>query len=174
MSTDNSQPRIGLIFRVGALAIITLIAVRGALGAYFDSVARAEELRKVGEAKPGQLLNLRADEERRLGSGPMPIGEAMHDLAKRGRMNASPELSPTTSHDVSPLIGWAKMPQAVPAPMMRPPPAPQGDADAGATTIDGAAASSGAGAKAGSLRPASADAGAAAVARDAGWGRRNP
>lgn len=133
MATDKTEPRIGLIFSVGALAVVSLLVVRVALGAYFDRLVQAEELRKVGEAKPDALLQLRADESQRLSSGRMPIESALHELSQRGRMDASAALIPTASRDVAPLQGWARMPGEVPPGMMAPPPPPPGsEADASA------------------------------------------
>jgi hypothetical protein len=117
MATDQTQPRLGLIVRIGALSIIMLIVVRVSLAAYFDHIAQAEEHRKVGEAKPEGLISLRADETQRLNGGPMPIDSAMHALVQKGRMAMSPELVPTPSHDVAPLKGWVRMPAETPVVM---------------------------------------------------------
>jgi len=118
MATDKSEPRIGLIVKVGVLSIVTLGVLRVAFDAYFDHEARAEQQRKIGEAKPDGLLNLRADEKTRLGSGPMPIEKAMEQLAVRGRLGQGPETAPKMSHDMAPLQGWLQMPSQVPSTMM--------------------------------------------------------
>jgi hypothetical protein len=160
MATDKSEPRVGLIINVGLVSVITVVAVRIALGTYFDQVAQAEELRKVGRAKPEALMELRADEHARLMSGTMPIGQAMEDLAKKGRMAASPDIMPTPSHDIAPLQGWTKMPVTVPAPMMA-----------------AEAAASAAAANAGAPPPeatAAGDAGVTAKPTDAGAGKKQP
>ncbi len=118
------------------LSVLTLVGVHAALVAYFDRMARAEELRKVGDAVPAPLLNLRADEHTRLTSGPVSIEAAMQEIAARGRAAASPDIMPSASKDLTPLQGWTQMPLAVPAAMTavrpEPPPAPaQLAADAG-------------------------------------------
>jgi hypothetical protein len=118
MATDKSEPRIGLIVKVGVLSVVTLGVLRVALDTYFDHEARAEQQRKIGEAKPDGLLNLRADEKARLGSGPMPIDKAMEQLAVRGRLGLGSEVTPKMSHDMAPLQGWVKMPAEVPPTMM--------------------------------------------------------
>jgi hypothetical protein len=117
MATDKSPVRFALIGKVAVISIVTLVAVRVALASYFDHYVQVEEMRKVGEAKPEALLALRADERERLSGGHTPIDSAMQQLAKRGRANMSPELTPTVSHDVGPLQGWVKMPGEVPARM---------------------------------------------------------
>jgi hypothetical protein len=114
MATDKSPVRFALIGKVAVISIVTLVVVRVALASYFDHYVQAEELRKVGEAKPEALLSLRADERERLSGGQTPIDSAMQQLAKRGRAGMSPELSPIVSHDVGPLQGWVKMPAEVP------------------------------------------------------------
>jgi hypothetical protein len=122
MVSDKSDPRVGLIFQVGVLAIITLIAVHMTLSAYFDHMNREEIRRKVG--LPEALMSLRADEKQKLTSGPMPIDQAMATLSTKGRMNASPDNMPSASKDIAPLQGWTKLPGQVPAAMTAPPPAP--------------------------------------------------
>jgi hypothetical protein len=141
MTTDKSEPRSGLILKVGASSVAILLAGHAAFVTYFNHIAQAEEHRKFGEEKPEALINLRADETGRLTSGPMPIDKAMHDLAARGRTEASPDIMPTVSRDISPLQGWSKMPAQVPAAMNAPDaaPAPTADAgEAGAAIVDGA------------------------------------
>jgi len=144
MATDKSEPRIGLIIKVGALAVFTLIAVHAALSTYFDRMAQGEEFRKIGSAKPETLMSVRADEKQRLGSGPMPIDKAMHDLALHGRTGTSPELMPKPSMDTAPLQGWIQMPGEVPAPMLaassqsaQPAPSASAAADGGAAPASG-------------------------------------
>jgi hypothetical protein len=120
MASDKSDPRVGLIFQVGILAIITLIAVHMTLTAYFDRINRAEIRRKVG--LPEALMSLRADQEQKLNDGSMPIEQAMQMLVTKGRMGASPDIQPSASKDLAPLQGWTKMPGQVPAAMTAPPP----------------------------------------------------
>jgi hypothetical protein len=117
MATDKSEPRVGVILKVAAVSIATLIAVHAVLVAYFDDIARAEERRKFGDVKPEALTSVRADEKARLTSGPMPIDKAMQQLATR-RRTAIPEIMPTVSRDLAPLQGWTKMPVEVPRAMM--------------------------------------------------------
>lgn len=114
MATDKSEPRVGLIFRIGILAAVLLVCTRAALASYFDEMSQAEEHRKIVEARPEALFNLRSDEQRRLTDGPVPISQAMHDLSK-GRPS---EVEPVQSKDLSPLQGWSRMPATVPVPMI--------------------------------------------------------
>lgn len=119
MATDKSEPRIALIGKIGVLCIATLIGVHFALVAYFDQIAQAEVQRKYGDIKPEALMSVRADEKQRLSSGSMPIDQAMQMLEQKGRMGASPAITPAPANvDVSPMQGWIKMPVEVPAPLM--------------------------------------------------------
>jgi hypothetical protein len=128
MATDKSEPKTGLIFRIGFLAIIILLSLRAALISYFGNMASAEEERKIGQVVPEALNDLRADEKQRLSSGSMPVEKAMQEIVARGRM-ASPDTMPSASKDVAPLQGWTKMPGEVP-PAMTAEPAMSMDAGA--------------------------------------------
>jgi hypothetical protein len=141
MATDSTQPRSGLIARVALLAIVTLLVVHGGLNAYYDRMAKAEGLRKLGGAAPEALANLRADEKTRLAAGDTPIDKAMQQLVEKGRMGAGPAIAPTVSKDVAALQGWTKLPGEVPAAMTAPPPPPTAmeAGDAGLAAGDGAA-----------------------------------
>jgi hypothetical protein len=142
MATDKSEPRVGAILKVSVVSVVTLIGLHAALVAYFDRMARAEELRKIGASSPAALLSLRADERERLSSGATPIEKAMHEIVAKGRSGSVPEVAPTISKDLTPLQGWIQMPQVVPGAMTAVPrEAPVAVAsDAGAPlTADGAA-----------------------------------
>lgn len=143
MATEKSEPQTGLIMKVGAFAVITLLVIHAGLVAYFDDIAKAEEQRKFGDVKPEALMSLRADEQQRLGSGPMPIDKAKEMMVAQGRMGASPMIVPSISRDVAPLQGWSKMPSEAPSAMMAPPEPPQTAmpaVDAGPTAASDAAA----------------------------------
>jgi hypothetical protein len=154
MSTDKSEPKVGLIFKVAIGAILTLLVLRVVLVSYFDRLVQAEEIRKVVGAKPEVLIGQRAEEEIRLGRGPLPIAQAMHQLATKGR---PADFMPAASKDVAPLQGWVQMPLEAP-PMMTAHPAP---------------ASSAASREGGSLAPSTAGVGASKFG-DAGSPKKKP
>src|ERR1019366_723827 len=85
MAFDKSEPRSGLIFQIGLFAVVCLVGIRGVLIPYFDSITSGEQHRKIGMVVPAALLNLRADEDQRLKSGPMPVDKAMEAIVARGR-----------------------------------------------------------------------------------------
>jgi hypothetical protein len=124
MATDATDPRVGLIVRIGILCIGTLIVAHLGITAYFDGLAKAETYRKIGSIKPEALTAARADEQQRLSSGPMPIDKSMQMMVAKGRMGLSPDLAPSASRDTAPLQGWMQMPSDVPPTMMAPEPAP--------------------------------------------------
>lgn len=124
MATDATDPRVGLIVRIGLLSIGTLIVAHLGITAYFDRLAAAETYRKVGSIRPEALMAARADEQQRLSSGPMPIDKSMQTMVAKGRMGLSPELAPSASRDIAPLQGWMQMPSDVPPTMMAPEPTP--------------------------------------------------
>jgi len=146
MATENPEPRTALILKVAALSVVTLILAHAGLVAYFDDIAKAEEQRKIGDVKPEALMSLRAEEQQRLGSGPVPIEKAKEDMIAKGRMGASPMIAPSISRDVAPLQGWSKLPGEPPAAMMAPPEPTAGDmaapamVDAGPATARDASA----------------------------------
>ena len=122
MATESSDPRIGLIIRVGVVAVGTLIAVHAGVTAYFDHELREQTYEKIGSIKPEALLSLRAEERQRLASGAMPIDKSMEMLAAKGRLGAGPAIMPSASKDVAPMQGWTQMPGVVPPAMMTPEP----------------------------------------------------
>jgi len=117
MAFDKSEPRVGLIFQIGLFVVVTLVGTRAALIAYFADMASDEEHRKIGMVVPTALLSLRADEDQRLTSGPMPVEQAMQAIVAHGRMGASPDIMPSASRDLGPMQGWMKMPNEVPSQM---------------------------------------------------------
>ena len=91
MATDKSEPRVGLIFKSGVLAIVTLLsATRARSSSYFDAWRRPRSSASSATSSPRRSTSLRADEKQRLSTGPMPIDKAMQMLAEKGRMSAEP------------------------------------------------------------------------------------
>jgi hypothetical protein len=139
MPHEKTDPRTGMIIKIGLLAIVTLIGVRAALVAYFDRLVQEQVQLKAGNIAPEALMSLRQNEKDRLTSGPVAIDKAMAKIAEKGRMNASPDIVPQQSRDIAPLQGWTKLPSEVPPPMMAVPSAPPTD-----TTVPPAVADAGA------------------------------
>jgi hypothetical protein len=141
MATDNTEPRTGLIFKIGFLSIVAVVAARYALVSYFDQEISKEYQAKLGTNE--QLAALRAEADKSLHGGAMPIDKAMAMVATRPRMGMA-AIAPKPSDDNGPMVGWTQRPQ---------PPAPAAgtwssaapvDADAG-TQADPAGTDGGAG-----------------------------
>jgi hypothetical protein len=128
MATDKSEPRIGLIIKVAVVVMVTLLILRAVLTSYFDQLLQAEQNRKIVAAKPEALTSLRAEEQDHLRNGPLPIDQAMHELATKGR---GPDFMPVASRDIAPLEGWVRMPIQAPSLMI----AASQDAGASSGTI---------------------------------------
>jgi len=118
MAFDKSEPRVGVIFKIGLFAVVILVCIRAALMPYFDSILGEQTHLKFGLAEPTALIALHADEDQRLKGGPMPVDKAMEAIVAHGRMGASPDIMPSASRDIAPMQGWMKLPVDVPSPML--------------------------------------------------------
>ncbi len=111
MATDNSPPRNKIIL-VGAVVTVTiLILLKFAFDSYFVMMMEGEAAAKM--AQPEELHALRADEQKRLTQSPLPIDQAMGQVAK-GR-DTNPVITPQASPDDAPMIGWSKGTRALAA-----------------------------------------------------------
>ena len=125
----DPKRKTGIVGKIVALVLLAVaLAVIGRFGgaSYLARQAARDKLAQVDAQKPTALLELRAAEQAALASGPMPIDEAMHALATRGRMGLGSALEPKPSADMAPLMGWTYTTHDVPDWMLAPP------ADAGA------------------------------------------
>ena len=161
MAHDKSAPQIGVIVKVAIIGIVTVLGIRFGLTSYFGWMNDKEHFTKYSMQKPQQLIDLRADEAKRLNGGPMPIASSMKLLAadKRQMPGMDPKAAdPMREKDT--MAGWSQMPRPVPA----------ADEDAGATAP---APSSSAAAGDAAAPTATAEAGAAATT-DAAAPPHNP
>jgi hypothetical protein len=134
MSSDDTPPKNRLIATLAFVSLCTLVALKFILTSYFNEMVEADKATKI--SKPEELYAARAEGQKNLASSPVPIDQAMSDLEK-GRPDL---ISPKQSDDTGPLIGWAKLPHALPpkpapTPTMEPP--PMAPADAGAAKDGG-------------------------------------
>jgi hypothetical protein len=115
MAFDNSPTRNRTILAVALGTVLSLVGIKFALDSYFVQITEATAFEKL--ASPEQLINHRDAEKKALAAGPMPIDQAMGEVARRGRESLSGggvDLAPRQSEDTGALIGWGKMPKAVP------------------------------------------------------------
>lgn len=127
MATDDSPPKNRLIATLALVSLCTLVVLKFILTSYFNEMVEADKREKL--TKPEELIAIRAEQNKNLKSSPIPIDQAMQDIEK-GR----PDLVvPHQSDDTGPLLGWAKLPKALPPkPAPEPPPVMMAPTDAGA------------------------------------------
>lgn len=143
MAHEKSDPKIGIIVTIGLVAIVTIGGLRQALISYFGWMHDQEQQTKYALQKPQQLIDLRADEAKRLNGGPMPIASSMKMLAADKRQ--TPGMEPKAAdpmREKDTMAGWAQMPRPLPAGMSDDDagaPAPLAAGDAAAAVMDAAA-----------------------------------
>src|SRR5580704_8437399 len=137
MATENSPPQIRIILTVAFSSVVILAALNYVFHSYF--LMRTEEVEHAHLAKPEELMKLREGEQRNLTTSPLPIAQAMQQLASRGRTNYAafqPDITPQPGNDLGPMVGWVQAPNqavvdAINAAAANPPPE-QAAADGGA------------------------------------------
>ncbi|MGO8995130.1 MAG: hypothetical protein ACLQVI_17585 [Polyangiaceae bacterium] len=150
MATENSPPQIRIILTVAFSSVVILAALNSVFRSYF--LMMTEEVEHEHLSRPEELIKLRAGEQKNLTTSPLPISQAMQELATRGRTNyqaflSQADITPQASNDLGPMVGWVRSPNqsvidAINAAAANPPPE-AAVVDGGAS---GAAASSDAGA----------------------------
>jgi hypothetical protein len=141
MATDQSPTQNKAILSVALIIVVTLFGLKFGFDSYFVQMSESAAKEKLPAAD--QLNKHRASEAKALAAGPMNIDQAMAELGRGGRTTTAGigrgvDLTPKPSDDKGALIGWSKMPRAVPeAPAAAPPPVVH---DA-VPTADGGAAS---------------------------------
>ena len=117
MATDNSPPRIRIILTIAFSSLVILIALNYVFRSYF--LMMTEEVEHDHLAQPVELQKLRAGEQKNLSASPLPIAQAMQELATKGRTNyaayaGQADITPQASNDMGPMVGWVRNPnQAV-------------------------------------------------------------
>lgn len=163
MASDDTRPKVRMLFTIGIVAVSILAGVKFMLDSYYLDMT--ENYEKTLLPKTEELEKLRAKEKAQIEKGErgnIPVSVAMQQLAQKGRDNASPLITPQPSDDVDPLKGWSKLarevhlpPQATSATPEQPAP-PTGDAGVQTTTAGDAGATAPGAAKDGGAAPAPA------------------
>jgi hypothetical protein len=128
MATDQTPTANRLIVTITIVSVALLVVIRFALGSYFTQMVEGEQ--RLKQSAPEEYTSLRAGQQRELTSGPMPIDQAIAQLASK---RDSDVIAPKQSEDTTPLTGWAKSPKPLPK-LPAPAPVPAvdtGDAGAG-------------------------------------------
>jgi len=112
MAYDKSDPRVGLIARVGVIAVVSLVGVKFALDSYFIQVNEAVAAEQLPE-KYEPLVKLHEAEQKNLTGSPTPIAVAMQQLTQTGRaaQGGPADIAPQPSEDLGPMTGWSKNPK---------------------------------------------------------------
>ena len=148
MATDNSPPRIRIILTTAFSSLVILVALNYVFRSYF--LMMTEEVEHAHLAKPEELLKLHEGEARNLTSSPLPIAQAMQELA-RGRTNEAlkqrADVTPEQSPDLGPMVGWIRAQNPIyveraAAESATPAPAPAAAGDGGAALAAGDAGAS--------------------------------
>jgi hypothetical protein len=158
MATDNSPPRIRIILTIAFSSFVVLVALGYVFRSYF--IMMTEQTEHDHLMQPVELEKLHAGEQKNLTSSPLPIQQAMQELASKGRTNyaafaGQADITPQASDDVGPLVGWVQNPnQAFLAKLAN---APADAPDAGAASAAASAMSDAgapaSGANAGGVKP---------------------
>src|SRR5580704_1415962 len=117
MATEQSPPQIRIILTVAFSSVVILGALNSVFRSYY--LMMTEEVEHEHLSKPEELLKLREGEKKNLSSAPLPISQAMQELATRGRTNyaayvGQADITPEASNDLGPMVGWVRAPnQAV-------------------------------------------------------------
>jgi hypothetical protein len=144
MATEQSPPRIRLILTIAFSSVVILGALNSVFRSYF--LMMTEQVEHDHLSKPVELEKLREGEKRNLTTSPLPIAQAMMQVAQRGRAggnSALADITPQASNDLGPMVGWVRNPnQAVVdkinqmAANPAPEPAAVGDGGVAAATSD--------------------------------------
>jgi hypothetical protein len=169
MATESSPPQIRTILTVAFSSVVILAALNYVFHSYF--LMMTEEVEHDHLAKPEELIKLREGEQRNLANSPLPIAQAMQQLASRGRTNYAafqPDITPQPGNDLGPMVGWLQTPNqavidAINLAAATPPP-DQAAADAGAVSDAGKGDAGKAASPAPGLKPTPTG----AASRDAG------
>jgi hypothetical protein len=166
MATEQTAPKVRMLFTIGVVSVFLLVSIKYLLDSYYLDMTESYEhtlLPKTtarDELRAKQMNNIDKGQH-----GTIPVSVAMQMLASKGRDSVSTDITPQVSDDPSPLEGWAQLKRTVHLPPQR-----TADVDAGAPeAADGGAEAADAGAV-----PAATDAGAVPAATDAGVKRRAP
>lgn len=127
MATDNTPPRLKLIVTIAVITIVTLIGLdfvfRGYM-AFMNDMAVREKA-----APPADLLAQHAAEKALFAKAKLPLDQAIAQVSKGARPES---ISPRPSDDTGAMVGWSKLPRALPSAPQAPAHTLDGPGDAGA------------------------------------------
>jgi hypothetical protein len=119
---DETPPRNEIIFAAAVMTVITLFSLKYVFDSYLDASNLRVRREHISESHASEVLaEYRRHSEDQLREGQMPIGDAMEQLATRGRA-AFPVIRPVPDTNTGAREGWAAMPVVAgePAPRAQP------------------------------------------------------
>jgi hypothetical protein len=159
MASDDTRPKVRMLFTIGVVSVFLLLAVKFVLDSYYLDMTESYEHTLLpkptlrDQTKKEQLADI--DQGK---NGAIPVDLAMQMLEQKGRNNASPDLVPQQSDDTSPLEGWGQLKRELHLPVQRADwdAGADAEADAGTESTDAGATTTAAGADAGAVHAAPA------------------
>lgn len=118
MAHDKTPERNNLIFFYSLLTLLTLGVLSFVFESYFSAETDEVFRHKVYEQPADELAKVEAAQLEDLSSGPVPIEQAMQQVARRGRPSL---VEPSPSDERAPLEGWNenRLPVAVPPALLQ-------------------------------------------------------
>jgi len=120
MAYEDTEPRNNQILLWGVVSVVTLFALVPVFHSYFGITFGGEMADKVYEQPNTAYEELRDGQKAGLRTSPIPVGQAMEQLASRGRANTPvmprPNDAPTLPADeyeasLAPVVGWGQLQQ---------------------------------------------------------------
>lgn len=122
---DDTPPQNTIIFIATIGTVVTLFSLKYAFDSYLDVSNLHVRQTHVTESHASEVLaEYRSHAQDQLREGEMPIGDAMEQIATRGR-GAFPQIRPIVDTNTGAREGWSAMPVVAgePAPHAQPIPA---------------------------------------------------
>ena len=111
MAIDNTPPRLRLIATIGAITVVTLLAINVAFTSYYATMTDQAQREKI--APTTDKDDQHKAEALALSQAAMPVDKAMAQLAS-GRPES---ITPQQSDDLGAVTGWSKLPHPAPVPV---------------------------------------------------------
>lgn len=108
MAHDKTPERNNLILFYGVLSVVTLVSLGFVLRSYFTTQSEREESLQIAKTPIAKRDAIKAAQLKQLESGPVPIEQAMQELAAHGR-DGIPLIKPEPSNNTGALEGWANL-----------------------------------------------------------------
>lgn len=107
---NDAPPQNGIILAAAIASVVTLFGLKYVFDSYLDASNLHVRRSHIAQSHASEVLaDYRAHAEDQLRGGEMPIGDAMSQLAERGRA-AFPQIRPVADTTTAAREGWSAMP----------------------------------------------------------------